>query len=125
MMYEDVAKDIQRVIEEQIELEMVELRGNGEPQFKVTLIDGEELAEDVVIMVNLKRTFSFMSSRSYVPIDTSNWLGLLEVYYCKKKKGMFGKDSLKVISSIRKGYHMDALENGEDKPVSLKFLMGS
>ena len=55
MMYEDVAKDIQRVIEEQIELEMVELRGNGEPQFKVTMIDGEELPEDVVMMVNLKK----------------------------------------------------------------------
>jgi len=87
MMYEDVAKDIQRVIEEQIELEMVELRGNGEPQFEVTLIDGEKLAEDVVMMENLKRTFHFMSaSRTYIPVDISNWHGLLEVYYCKKKR---------------------------------------
>lgn len=126
MMYEDVAKDIQRVIEEQIELEMVELRGNGEPQFKVTMIDGEELPEDVVMMVNLKRTFSFMSaSRTYIPIDISNWHGFLEVYYCKKKKGMFGRDSLKVISSIRKGYHKDKLEKGEEKQVSLKFLRGN
>jgi len=124
MMYEDVAKDIQRVIEEQIELEMVELRGNGEPQFEVTLIDGEELAEDVVMMVNLKRTFHFMSaSRTYIPVDISNWHGLLEVYYCKKKKGMFGRDSLKVISSIRKGYHKDALERKEEVKVSLKDLM--
>ena len=92
MMYEDVVKNIQRVIEEQIELEMVELRGNGEPQFKVTMIDGEEMVTEDLILVNLKKTVSYMSiSRSYIPIDISNYHGLLEVYYCKKKSGLFGK----------------------------------
>lgn len=124
MMYEQVAKDIQKVIEEQIELEMVELRGNGEPQFRVTMIDGEEVAAEDIILLNLKRTFSFMSFRSYIPVDISNWHGLLEVYYCKSKKGALGKSSLKTINSIRKGYHKDTLEKGEEKPVSLKVLMG-
>ena len=125
MMYENIVRDIQQVIEEKIELEMVELRGNGEPQFRVTMIDGEEVAADDIILVDLKRTFNYMSFRSYVPIDDSNWHGLLEVYYCKSKKGMLGKDSLKTINSIRKGYHKDALENGDDTPVSLKVLMSS
>ena len=125
MMYEDVVKNIQRVIEEQIELEMVELRGNGEPQFKVTMIDGEEMEAEDLILVNLKKTVSYMSvSRSYIPIDTSDYHGLLEVYYCKKKKGVFGKESLKTINSVRKTYHKTALEKGEEKPVSLKVLMG-
>ena len=123
MMYENIAKDIEMVIEEQIELEMMELRGNGEPQFKVSMINGEEVGEDNLILVNLKKTFSYMSSRSYIPIDTSNYHGLLEVYYCKKKKGLFGKDSLKTINSIRKTYHKTALENGEEAKVSLKELM--
>lgn len=123
MMYEDIVKDIQRVIEEQIELEMVELRGNGEPQFKVTMIEGEEVGADNLILINLKRTVSFMSvSRSYIPIDTSDYHGLLEVYYCKKKSGLFGKESLKTINSVRKTYHKTALEKGEEKPVSLKKL---
>lgn len=125
MMYENIAKDIEMVIEEQIELEMLELRGNGEPQFKVTMINGEDVGEDNLILVNLKRTFSYMSGRSYIPIDTSNYHGLLEVYYCKKKKGMFGKESLKTINSIRKTYHKTALENGEEVKVSLKELMGN
>lgn len=125
MMYEDVAKDIQQVIEEQIELEMVELRGNGEPQFKVTMIDGEEMEAEDIVLINLKRTVSYMSvSRSYIPIDTSDYHGLLEVYYCKKKKGIFGKEALKIINSVRKTYHKTALENGKEKPVSLKVLMG-
>ena len=113
------------VIEEQIELEMMELRGNGEPQFKVTMINGEEVEADDIVLINLKRTVSYMSvSRSYIPIDTSNYHGLLEVYYCKKKKGLFGKESLKTINSVRKTYHKTALEKGEEKPVSLKMLMG-
>ena len=124
MMYEDVAKDIQRVIEEQIELEMVELRGNGEPQFKVTMIEGEEIATDKIVLVNLKKTFSYMSGRSYIPIDTSNYHGFLEVYYCNKKKSVLGKESVKMINSIRRTYHKDALEKGEEEPVSLKALMG-
>lgn len=124
MMYENIVKDIEMVIEEQIELEFYELKGSGEPQFKVTMIDGEVIAEEEVILINLKRTFSFMSaSRTYIPIDTSNYHGFLEVYYCKKKKGLFGKESLKMINSIRKGYHKDTLERGEEVKVSLKELM--
>ena len=73
MMYEDVAKDIQQVIEEQIELEMVELRGNGEPQFQVTMIDGEEMEVEDIVLINFQSPVSYMSvSRSYLPIDTSD-----------------------------------------------------
>lgn len=125
MMYENVAKDIEMVIEEQIELEMIELRGSGEPQFKVTMINGEELAADDLMLVNLKRTFSYMCGTPYIPIDVSDYHGLLEVYYCKKKKGLFGKESLKTVNSVRKTYHKTALENGEEVKVSLKALMGN
>ena len=90
MMYENIAKDIEMVIEEQIELEFLELKGSGEPQFKITMIDGEAVPEDVVIIADLKKTFSFMSAnRTYINIDTSDLHGILEVFYCKKKKGMF------------------------------------
>ena len=123
MQWENIKKDIKMVIEEQVELEEYELRGNGEPQFRVKMINGEVVAEEDIILVNLKRTFSYMSSRSYIPIDDSNWHGLLEVYYCKKKKGLFGKESLKTINSFRKGYHKDALEKDEEVKVSLIELM--
>lgn len=123
MKYESRAKEIQMVIEENIELEFLELKGNGEPQFRVTMINGEAVAEGDIILVDLKRTFSYMSSRSYIPIDDSNYHGLLEVFYCKKKKGMLGKESLKTINSIRKPFHRDTLERGEEAKVSLVKLM--
>ena len=63
------------------------------------------------------------ASGTYIPIDHSNYIVLLEVYYCKKKKGLFGKESVKVINSIRKPFHLDALERGEEVKVSLKELM--
>ena len=124
MKWENIIKDIEKVIEEQIVLELYELKGSGEPQFQVKMIDGEEIPEDKVILADLKRTHSFMSaSGTYIPIDHSNYLGLLEVFYCKKKKGMFGKESLKTINSVRRPYHLDKLESGEDVKVSLKELM--
>lgn len=126
MMYKNIAKDIEMVIEEQIELEFCELKGSGEPQFQVKMIDGEEVSKDDVILVDLKKTFSFMSaSRTYINIDTSDYHGLLEVYYCKKKKGLLGKESLKTLNSVRKTYHKTALENGEEEKVSLKKLMAT
>ena len=123
MKYENRFKDIQMVIEEQIEVEEYELKGNGEPQFRVTMINGEPVADEDIILVDLKRTFSYMSSRSYIPIDDSNYHGLLEVFYCKKKKGSFGKEGLKTINSIRKSFHRDTLERGEEVKVSLVELM--
>ena len=45
MKYENRFKDIQMVIEEQIEVEEYELKGNGEPQFRVTIINGESVAD--------------------------------------------------------------------------------
>ena len=122
--FENIVKDIEKVIEEQIELEFLELLGDGTPQFQVKMLDGEELDEDIILLVDLKRTFSFMSAtRTYINIDTSNYIGLLEVYYCKKKKGLFGKESLKTINSVRKTYHETAMECGEEKKTSLKNLM--
>lgn len=124
MKFESIMKDIEKVIEEQIELELYELKGSGEPQFQVKMINGEKIAEEDIVLIDLKKTHSFMSaSGTYIPIDHSNYLGLLEVFYCKKKKGLFGRESLKAINSVRKPYHLDALERGEDKRVSLKELM--
>ena len=124
MKYESIMKDIEKVIEEAIELDFYELQGTGEPQFQVKMIDGEEIPDGNFIVVGLKKTHSFMSNGGqYIPIDHSNYLGLLEVHYCKKKKGMFGKETLKAINSIRKPFHIDALESGEEVKVSLKELM--
>ena len=124
MKWDNVMQDIQMVIEEQIELDLYELKGSGEPQFFVKMIDGEEIAEDEIILIDLKLKHSFMSaSGTYIPIDHSNYIGLLEVYYCKKKKGLFGKESVKVINSIRKPFHRDEFERGEEVKVSLKELM--
>jgi len=109
------------VIEEQIELEMMELRGNGEPQFKVTMINGEDVGEDNLILVNLKKTFSYMSGRAYIPIDTSDYHGLLEVYYCKKKKGIFGKEkpvSLKVLMGDRKSNYLQIYMSHMKQPLT-------
>ena len=122
--YENFVKDIEMVIEEQIELDFLELLGDGTPQFQVKMVDGEEFAEDTILLIDLKRTFSFMSAtRTYINIDTSDYIGLLEVYYCKKKKGLFGKESLKTINSVRKTYHRTAMEHGKEKKTSLKNLM--
>lgn len=124
MKWQNVIDDIQLVMEEQIELDLYELKGSGEPQFFVKLVDGEEIPEGEIVLIDLKLKHSFMSaSGTYIPIDHSNYIGLLEVYYCKKKKGLLGKESVKVINSIRKPFHRDALEKGEEVKVSLKELM--
>ena len=123
MMYESQIQDIKMVIKEQVELEFYELKGDGTPQFLIVKIDGEEVAPEEVLLVDLKLTVSYMSSRSYIPLDFSNYHGLLEVFYCKKKKGMFNKESLKMVSSVRKAYHKDMMEQGKDKPVSIREIM--
>ena len=124
MKWDNIMQDIQKVIEEQIELELYELQGSGEPQFFVKEVNGEEISEGEIVLVDLKLKHSFMSaSGTYIPIDHSNYIGLLEVYYCKKKKGLFGKESVKVINSIRKPFHRDAIERGKEVKVSLKELM--
>ena len=94
-----------------------------EGEYSKTNTREENVDEEDIVLVNLKRTNSYMSSRSYIPLDLSNYHGLLEVYYCKKKKSLFGKDSLKTINSFRKGYHVDALENGKEQIISLKEFM--
>lgn len=124
MKWDNIVKDIQEVVEEKIELELYELKGSGEPQFRVTRINGENVAEESLVLIDLKLKHSFMSaSGTYIPIDHSNYIGLLEVFYCRKKKGLFGKESLKTINSVRKPFHRDALEHGEEVKVSLKELI--
>ena len=124
MKWDNIMQDIQTVVEEQIELELYELKGSGEPQFRVVMINGEAVMEEDLVLIDLKLKHSFMSaSGTYIPIDHSNYLGLLEVFYCKKKKGLFGKESLKTINSVRKPFHRDTLERGEEVKVSLVELM--
>lgn len=124
MMYENDMKNIQKVVKEKLELEFYELRGDGMRQFQVKKIDGKELAADEIILITLKTNLNeFMGGRAYLALDLSNYHGKLEVFYCKKKKGLFKKESLEVINSVRKSFHIDALERGEEEMISLTELM--
>lgn len=129
MKYENEILNIQRLVEEKIELSFYEKRNDGTNQFLVISMNGQEVPAEDVILISLKSNLETMmitgnaGALVYDQMDLSNYLGKLEVFCCKKKKGILGKDSLKVIASAKRTYHRTGLENGEEKPISLCELM--
>jgi len=127
-MYKNEITLLQSLVNEAIELAFYEKRNNGENLFKVTHIDGEEIVSNDVILMGLKTgngplMVGAPTNGVYKKLDHTNYIGKLEIYHCKKKKGMFGKESLKTVNSFSQTYHHSGLESGEEVPISIKKIL--
>lgn len=125
MMNEEI-KLIENVIEEAITMKVWGKR-DGLEQYEIMTIDGEEMPADYSLIVSLDKNLRVKGmNQAYfqaTSLGTDNYYGELEVFYCKKKKGLFGKETLKTLKSYSKRYHIDALENGTEAKTKLKELM--
>ena len=125
MMNEEI-KLIENLIIETVVMEPYGKR-DGLNQYQIESIDGEAIPEGYVFIVSLKQDLKvggaapgYFRSTS---LGTDNYYGKLELYYCKKKKSLFGKETVKTLNSFLKTYHVKELESGEEQKVSLKSMM--
>lgn len=126
-MYKQEMTDIQTVIQEEIELSFYERRqSDGLNQFKIEKINGEAVPDETVVLVVLDRYVKHgrLGGYALTQLDTSAVYGKAYVYYCKKKKSLFGKESLKSIKTVERMYHKAGLESGEEEKISLNAVMG-
>lgn len=126
-MYKQEMADIQAMIQEEVELSFYETRqSDGLNQFKVEKINGEPVADETVLLIVLDKYVKHGRLGGYAlkQLDVSAVYGKVYVYHCKKKKGLFGKESLKSINTVERMYHTAGLESGEEEKISLKAVMG-
>ena len=120
--------NMKRLICEEIEIEYYDQRSTDKgmvDQYKITSINGKAVQEDEIILVSLDSNLGALRivPVTYLSMEMNNYIGRLEIYCCKKKKGLFGKESLKVIKSYIGSFHERGLESGEEKPVSILELL--
>ena len=120
--------NMKRIICEEIEMEHYGERSTDKGivnQYKITSINGKAVPDEEIILVSLDNNLGALRivPVTYLSMNTNNYIGKLEIYCCKKKKGLFGKESLKVIKSFIGSFHESGLESGEEKPVSIRELL--
>ena len=92
--FQKEAEELKSIIEEPVELEYYGIR-HCAPQFCVRMISGKLLSEEDVLLVSLDKGKPEINVQYY---------GKLEVFYCKKETGVFGREKLKVKKSYQKIY---------------------
>ena len=120
MRNEKHIQDIQRVVEEALELSYHSQRGDGMNIYKVDAIDGEEVSGENVLLIGINRDkptprVNTGNAMALAHLDFSTYYGTIEIFLCKKKKGLFGKEALKTVDSDQKTYYKPKVEKGEDK----------
>ena len=120
MRNEKDIQDIQRVVEEAIELSYHSQRGDGMNIYKVDAIDGEEVSGENVLLIGINRDkptprVNAGNAIALAHLDFTTYYGTIEIFLCKRKKGLFGKETLKTIDSDQKTYYKPKVEKGEDK----------
>lgn len=131
-MYEKEMLTLQNVVKEEVEFEFYETRGDGMHQFRVKSVDGKALAEEDVVLMGVENHIGgWVGAGSgtaavhvYNQLDIGDYLGKVYVFYCKKKKGLFKKESLKVIKSFNRPFHRSGLESGEEEKICIGELLG-
>lgn len=111
---------IQRVVEEAIELSYHSQRNDGLNIYNVDSIDGEKVNGENVLLIGISREkptprVNMGDAIALSHLDYSTFYGTVEVFLCKKKKGLFGKETLKTLDSVQKTYYTANVENGEGK----------
>ena len=112
--------NMKRIICEEIEMEHYGERSTDKGivnQYKITSINGKAVPDEEIILVSLDNNLGALRivPVAYLSMDMNNYIGKLEIYCCKKKKGLFGKESLKTVDSDQKTYYKPKVEKGEDK----------
>lgn len=112
--------DIQRVVKETIELSYHSQRGDGMNIYKVDSVDGEAVSGDNILLIGINRDkptprVNASNAIALAHLDFSTYYGTIEIFLCKKKKGLFGKETLKTVDSDQKTYYTPKVEKGEDK----------
>ena len=127
MMNEEI-KLIEKVVEEVMEVKYYDKRDDM-VQFQVISLDGEKIPEDYKLIVSMEqRQLVHGMAPSYfrsTSLTTDNFYGRLYAYYCKKKKGLWGKETLKTLNTLAKAYHKDGLESGTEARTRLKDLIAN
>ncbi len=110
--------DIQRVIKEKVELTYHSTKGDdGTNLYKVDSVAGMTLAENDVILIGINKNeptlkVSGSNAVALTHIDWSRYYGAITAFKCMKKKGLFGKETLKTLGNFeKKFYNADNLEN--------------
>ena len=112
--------DIQRVVTEVIELAFHSQRGDGTNLYRVDTLDGEKVNGENILLIGINRDkptprVNASNAIALSHLDFSTYYGTIEVFLCKKKKGLFGKESLKTVDSDQKTYYTPKVEKGDDK----------
>ena len=112
--------DIQRVVTETIELSYHSQRGDGMNIYKVDSVDGEVVSGDNILLIGINRDkptprVNASNAIALAHLDFSTYYGTIEIFLCKKKKGLFGKEALKTVDSDQKTYYTPNVEKGDDK----------
>ena len=113
-------QEIQRVVTEAIELSYHSQRGDGMNIYKVDFIDGEAVSGENVLLIGINRDkptplVNASNAIALSHLDYSTFYGTIEIFLCKKKKGLFGKETLKTLESDKKTYYISKVEKGDDK----------
>ena len=114
--------DIQRVVTETVELSYHSQRGDGTNLYRVDALDGEKVNGENVLLVGIDRSkptplVNASNAIALAHLDYSAFYGTIVIFLCQKKKGLFGKETLKTIDSDQKTYYTPKVEKGEDKLV--------
>lgn len=112
--------DIQRVVTEVIELSYHSQRGDGTNLYRVDALDGEKVNGENILLIGINRgkptpLVNASNAIALSHLDYSTFYGTIVVFLCQKKKGLFGKETLKTIDSDQKTYYTPKVEKGEDK----------
>lgn len=106
MKYDKEIDEIRKAIVEEIDLEFYD-RKDSVNQFCVSIISGNPVPEDHLLLVSFdKRTLGIppMLGTFRSTGVSQEYYGKVTVYYCKKKRGLFGKETIKVDNFYKKIY---------------------
>lgn len=95
-MHKDQIEEIKKLVDEKIELEYYGSR-NATSQFLVQTVSGNSVPGDYLMLISLDKTAPELNRER-------QYFGELEIFLCKKKTGLFGREKVEVIKSYQKVY---------------------
>lgn len=115
-MHENQMDEIKRLVDEEIELEYYGRR-NRSTQFLVQIVSGNPVPGDYLLLISLDKTAPELNRER-------QYFGELEIFLCKKKKGLFGREKTEVIKSYQKIFTKKQRDSGTEKVQLKNIFMG-
>lgn len=121
-------KMIESAVEEIVEMKFYAKR-NGVNQYIVTSIDFEPVSEEYALLIHIDTSIPSMAPPSGTVLvnkceNGELYFGKIEVYYCKREKGLFKQEKLKTINSYKQIYSKEEWNNKKNR-ISLRRIMNS